>query len=159
MNITTRTCTSYANFNPEPTGLDPACWVKVLFPAGASQREPRPTDCCELHSTSEEAAQAIAAAYATDPRLKEIVRRQLAGENELKHIANQAATQEITGQVLGKLRKGGTVMADHEIMTATPRWNTAHEARMQATTISTASRANPKNAPGSEVLTVISAPG
>jgi hypothetical protein len=81
--------------------------VRVLFTAGASQREPGPTDYCELHSTHDEAARYIAAAYATDPELQEIIKRQLACENELKHIANQAASQVITGQVLNKLRTGG----------------------------------------------------
>lgn len=107
MNITTRTCATCSCWNHEPAGLEPACWVNVLFPAGVSQREPGPTDYCDLHSTSEEAAQAIAAAYATDPELQEIVKRQLAGENELKHIQNQAVSQAITAEVLGKLHKGG----------------------------------------------------
>jgi hypothetical protein len=103
----TRTCSNCANFNPEPTGLAPTCWADVLLVAGASQREPGPDDYCELHSTHEEAADALYEAYTTDPEIQEIVRRQLAGENELKHIANQAASQVITGQVLNKLRTGG----------------------------------------------------
>lgn len=107
MNITSRTCSTCSCWNPEPAGLDPACWIGVLFPAGASQREPGPDDCCELHSTHEEAADALCEAYATDPELRDIVKRQLAGENELKHIANQAAAEVLTGQVLGKLGKGG----------------------------------------------------
>ncbi len=73
--------------------------------AGTSQREPGPTDCCEVHSTPDEAAGYIAAAYAIDPELQESVRRQFSGENMLKHIENQAATQVITAQVLEKLRK------------------------------------------------------
>jgi len=108
MNITPRTCAHCASFNENPAGLDPTCWAAVLLVTGASQREPGPTDCCDVHSTHQEAAQYIAAAYTTDPELREIVRRQLAGENELKQIANQAAAQVITGQVLGKLRTGGT---------------------------------------------------
>jgi len=105
--MSTRTCSTCSCWNHEPAGLEPACWAGVLLVAGASQREPGPTDYCELHSTHEEAAGYIAAAYATDPELREIVRRQLAGENELKHIANQAASEVITAEVLGKLRKGG----------------------------------------------------
>ncbi len=107
--MSTRTCSTCSNFNPEPSGLQPTCWVRVLIPDGTSQRVPGPADCCDVHSTHQEAAHYIAAAYATDPELREIVRRQLAGENELKHIANQAAAQVITGQVLGKLRKGGAL--------------------------------------------------
>ena len=106
MNITARRCANCANFNPVPSGLDPSCWVEVLIPSGASQREPGPKDCCELHSTEQEAAQAIVAAYPLDPELREIVKRQLAGENELKRIQNQAASQVQTKQVLDQMRKG-----------------------------------------------------
>ena len=109
MNITARTCANCFNFNAEPTGLNPACWASVLIPAGALQREPGPTDCCELHSTHQEGAAAIATAYPTDPELQDIVKRQLAGENELKHIANKAAAEVISGQMLGKLGKGGAL--------------------------------------------------
>lgn len=103
--MNTRTCSNCSNFNLEPAGLDPTCWAGVLLIAGASQREPSPTDCCEVHSTHDEAAGFIAAAYAIDPELQEIARRQFSGENVLKHIANQAASQVIAGQVLDKLRK------------------------------------------------------
>lgn len=104
--MTDRTCTTCFNFNPEPDGIDPACWADVLLGAGASQREPGPTDCCELHSTHTEGAAAIAAAYETDPELRELIQRQLGGENELKHIANQAKAEVITAEVLGKLLAG-----------------------------------------------------
>lgn len=107
MNITRRTCTTCSNFNPEPAGLDPTCWAEVLFTTGTTPREPGPTDCCEVHSTHQEAAEAIAAAFLIDPELQELVKRQFAGENELKHIQNQAASEVITAEVLGKLRDGG----------------------------------------------------
>lgn len=104
--MSARTCTNCFNFNPNPAGLDPTCWAGVLLGAGASQREPGPADCCELHSTDQEGAAAIAAAYPTDPELQELVQRQLAGENELKHIANQAASEVITAEVLGRMHGG-----------------------------------------------------
>jgi hypothetical protein len=102
-----RTCSTCSNFNENPAGLHPTCWADVLLPAGTSQREPGPTDYCELHSTHDEAAGYIAAAYATDPELQELVKRQFSGENELKHVQNQAASEAITASVLGNLRKGG----------------------------------------------------
>lgn len=107
--MNTRSCSNCFNFNAEPTGLNPTCWASVLIPAGAAQREPGPTDCCDLHSTHQEGAAAIAAAYPTDPELRDIVERQLTGENALKHIANKAAAEVIAGQVLGKLGKGGAL--------------------------------------------------
>lgn len=108
MTTTTRNCANCSNFNPEPSGLDPTCWADVLLAAGTSQREPGPADYCELHSTYEEAADALYEAYSTDPEIQEIVRRQLACENELARIQNKAASEVITAGVLANLRNGCT---------------------------------------------------
>jgi len=60
MNITERTCSNCAAFNPEPTASEGICGNLVSFTdAGApreSSRDPGPDDYCHGHQTVEEDA-------------------------------------------------------------------------------------------------------
>ena len=58
MNITERTCSNCAAFNPSATIEEVPCWNMVSFMDGAAPtgRDPKPTDYCESHQTAEEDA-------------------------------------------------------------------------------------------------------